>query len=94
MNKIFFFLLTFVFGCANNFSYLPQCNFPESILEKGGLVKNDYELNLEKNFIYKKNITCFEGSTRKIVSPISYFVQNIFRINIVVASFFSKNFAL
>ena len=68
-------LLIFIFGCANNISYLPQCNFPESILEKGGLVKNDYELNLEKNFIYKKNITCYEGSTRKIVSPISYFVK-------------------
>ena len=68
-------LLIFIYGCANNFSYLPQCNFPESILEKGGLVKNDYELNLEKNFIYKKNITCYEGSTRKIVSPISYFVK-------------------
>ena len=68
-------LLIFSFGCANNFSYLPQCNFPESILEKGGLVKSDHELNIEKNFIYKKNISCYEGSTKKIISPISYFVE-------------------
>ena len=68
-------LFIFAFGCANNFSYLPQCNFPESVLEKGGLVKSDHELNKEKNFIYKKNISCYEGSTKKIISPISYFVE-------------------
>jgi murein DD-endopeptidase MepM/ murein hydrolase activator NlpD len=75
LNRIFSLLFIFAFGCANNFSYLPQCNFPESILEKGGLVKSDHELNIEKNFIYKKNISCYEGSTKKIISPISYFVE-------------------
>ena len=69
-------VITFCFyGCANTVTYYPQCNFPDSILKQGGLLKKNFDLKENKKIIFVKNISCFEGKIKKLVSPIPFFLK-------------------
>lgn len=82
MIRLFLILFFFIVSCNTKITYSPQCNFPASILEQGGLIKSNYDQSLEDKFIFKKNIICYEGKVKKILSPISYFSKkNLYKEN-------------
>ena len=50
-------------------------------MEKGGLIKNTFNSIQKERNIFKKNISCYEGAVKKIISPISFFSDNSIYIN-------------
>ena len=69
-------VITFCFfGCANTVTYYPQCNFPDSILKQGGLLKKNFDPKENKKSIFVKNISCYEGKIKKLDSPIPFFLK-------------------
>ena len=50
-------------------------------MEKGGLIKNTFNSIQKERNIFKKNISCYEGAVKKIISPISFFSDSSIYIN-------------
>ena len=77
MIKILLILFLSLLSCASKISLSPQCNFPDSVIEKGGLIKETFKFSEKEKNIFKKNITCYEGAVKKIITPISFFSDDL-----------------
>ena len=77
MIKILLILFLSLLSCASKISLSPQCNFPDSVIEKGGLIKETFKFNEKEKNIFKKNISCYEGAVKKIITPISFFSDDL-----------------
>ena len=51
MIKILLILFLSLPSCASKISLSPQCNFPDSVIEKGGLIKETFKDTLDTPFV-------------------------------------------